>query len=358
MRETGFNPVQGKRRRHERRMVLLVLLLLGTMVFALGVGSVSIPRSEVMHVLLQGFGIDTGHEVLPKYEVIVWQVRLPRVFLAVVVGMALASAGAAFQGLFRNPMADPFVIGVSSGAAVGASLALFLSLSFSFMGLSSLTILGFIGALLTVLFVYNLARVDGYVAVSTLLLAGIATGSFLSAVVSLLIYFSRGVGDRMAAIVFWLMGGLGGANWSQVLSITPWVILGILVLVYYARDLNAMVLGEETAYNLGINVERTKKIILFTGSLLTAAAVSLTGIIGFVGLIVPHIVRLVIGADHRFLIPTSAIVGGLFLLLADTLARTILSPSEIPVGIITAFFGAPFFLFLLKKRKNQVLGGW
>lgn len=280
---------------------------------------------------------------------ILLQIRLPRIFLAAVVGASLAVAGVIFQGLFRNPMADPYVIGVSSGAALGAVIAMLTGAGLSFLGFGAVPLFAFTGGLVTILLVYSMARVGGSIPVMNLLLAGIVIGAFLSALVSLLTYFA---GEQLHRIIFWLMGGFSGASWLRVKAMIPYVFIGYGSVYLFSKELNVLLLGEETAQHLGVEVEKVKKILLAGASLLVAAAVSTGGIIGFIGLMVPHFVRLVAGPDHRFLLPASALLGAVALVAADTLARTVIAPSELPVGIITALIGAPMFIYLLKKRKK------
>jgi len=279
-------------------------------------------------------------------ETIVRRLRLPRIALAAVVGFALASAGAVMQGFFRNPMADPSIVGVSSGAAVGAVATIALPLAIPF----GLQAAAFVGALVTAFAVYVIATTDGRTPVATLLLAGIAVQTFLGAVISYLLLQS---GESLEQAVYWLMGHLRNSSWAEVEVTLPLAILAFAVLLAYARDLNVMLLGEGDAQALGIEVERSKRILLAVSSVITAAAVAVAGVIGFVGLIVPHVMRLLVGPDHRVLLPTSALAGATFLVLTDTLARA--GPVELPVGIVTAAFGAPFFLFLLRRREVHAL---
>ncbi len=318
-----------------------------------GIGAVKIEFKEIIAIIASkvpvlGKGITGGWK--ETHETILVQVRLPRTLLAVLVGACLSVAGAIYQGIFKNPLADPYIIGASSGAALGAALAIFLSLNLSFLGIGAVSMLAFLTSILAVFLVYNMARVGHRVPVLTLLLAGIALSSFLSAVVSLLTYLS---GDKLGHIIFWMMGSLSSRSWSYVYSTLVSFLAGILIAFYYARDLNILLLGEDTAVHLGIETERVKKILLATASILTAASVASSGLIGFVGLIIPHTVRIAVGPDHRWLIPASALTGGTFLLLADTIARTVFAPTELPVGIVTAMFGGPFFIYLLKKRKTS-----
>lgn len=283
----------------------------------------------------------------PDESTIIWQIRVPRILLATLVGSGLAVAGTSMQAVFRNPMADPFIIGVSSGAAVGAALAGLIGLVAVF-GISARPVLAFITALITVFVVYKLGTVKGKVYVDTLLLSGVAVAAFLGAVVSFMIYFAR---QQYHQLIYWLLGSLSLATWSEIWTMTPIVIGGTFVVFLYSRDLNALLLGEETAHNLGANPERLKKLMLYIAALMTGLAVAFTGIIGFVGLIIPHIMRLIVGPDHRMLVPAAALGGASFMIWADSISRTIIAPTELPVGIITALCGGPFFLLLLRQRK-------
>lgn len=321
---------------------------------ALRLGAVSLDLAEIGAILASRLPLVGGlvDRTWPaSHEVILLQLRLPRVVLGALVGSSLALSGLTFQGLFRNPMADPFIIGTSSGAALGAVLAMVIGIRFQVLGVGAVPAMAFAGALASVFIVYRLAAGNGKVPVMTLLLAGIAVGSFLSAVVSVLIVFSA---EKVGQIVFWLMGGLAGADWVKVGNVFPYTAAGWLLLIFYARDLNALLLGEEPAQSLGIEVERLKRHLLATASVLTAAAVSVSGMIGFVGLITPHVVRLMVGPDNRLLVPLSAVAGAVFLLVTDTFARTAFAPAEIPAGVVTALFGGPFFIYLLRKRKGSV----
>jgi len=277
--------------------------------------------------------------------------RLPRVVIVAMVGAGLALAGATFQGLFRNPMADPYVIGVSSGASLGAVCSMLFQSVLNIPLHYGIPVFAFSFAIITILLVYNLARVGGKVPVMTLLLAGMAVSALLSALVSLCMFFS---GDQLHKIVFWMMGGFSGRGWNYVFMFLPYAVLGAMVICIYARELNALLLGEEPAQHLGIEVEKVKRRLLIAASLLTGACVSVSGMIGFVGLIIPHIVRILFGPDHRTLLPAVALIGASFLLIADIIARLIIAPAELPVGIITALIGGPFFIYLLRRQKNSM----
>jgi len=314
------------------------------LVVSAGVGPVAIPPATVAKVLLSADPLPATFEVPRTSRIIVLDVRLPRIALAAFVGVALATAGTVMQGFFRNPMADPSIVGVSSGAAVGAVATIVLPVAFPF-GLE-LQGAAFLAAVLTAFGVYLIATQGGHTPTATLLLAGVAVQTFLGAVISLLLLHS---GRSLRRIVYWLMGHLGGTTWDEVRVIAVALPPLFVVLLVYARDLNVLLLGEEEAHGLGVEVERTKRILLAVSSVVTAAAVAVTGVIGFVGLVVPHGMRLLVGPDHRILLPTSALAGASFLVATDTLARS--GPAEIPVGIVTAALGAPFFLYLLRSRE-------
>lgn len=297
---------------------------------------------EILHLDINMEGISNGSIAIIK------NVRLPRVVLGFIAGASLAICGSGFQGIFKNPMADPFVLGVSSGAALGASIGIVLHFDSGFLGMSGTTLLAFVGAFLTIGLVYNISRVGKKVPVSTLLLSGIAVSQTLSAGISVMMIMNQ---QSMDQIMFWTMGSLNGKGWNQIIMILPYVIVGILLLLTSCRELDIMLTGEDTAIQLGVNVEFLKKKVLFASSIITAAVISVTGIIGFVGLVVPHVVRMIAGPKHRTLMPLSLLFGGTFLILCDTLARSV-AAWEIPVGVITSLCGGPFFIYLLRKTKK------
>ena len=337
---------------HWKLIILsLILALVATVVLTTAIGPVQISPSTTAGILAKRLPL-VGDLITPSWsaaeETIILQIRLPRVILAVLVGAALATAGCAMQGIFKNPMACPYVIGVSSGAALGVTFAL---ATFAQANMYALPLMAFIGALAAVFLVYNIARVGGRLPTETLLLAGIAVAIFLSAISSFVFYMSS---ENIHGIMFWLMGGLAGKGWSHVMIALPWICIGIVAIYIFARGLNVMLLGEESAQHLGIDAEKLKKIMLVSVALITASAVAVSGVIGFVGLIIPHIMRILVGPDHRILIPSAIMAGGIFLVWSDTIARTIMAPTEIPVGIITALFGAPFFLYLLRRKRRAM----
>jgi iron complex transport system permease protein len=335
---------------NRRRMVFptLVVLLGASMVAAVAFGSVWIAPWTSVRLMGWKLHLVGRPNVDRSMEVILFQLRMPRVLLAALVGAALAAAGAVFQALFRNPMADPAIIGVSSGAALGA-IAVILAGGGAVFGGLGVSGAAFVGALATAFLVYRLSRLGPRVQVATLLLAGIAVAAIISAAISLLMTFS---GEQIRSIYFWLLGGLGTRGWRSLSASAPFVGVGVVAAMASVGDLNLTALGEERAAQLGLEVERFKRLMLATGAILTAAAVSVAGLIGFVGLMTPHILRLFIGSDHRRLIPASLLAGATFMVLADLAARTAVSPEEIPVGAVTAVLGGPFFLYLLRRERR------
>jgi len=337
-----------------RKLVALIglaILLVVVVIFATGLGSAPIPFATTYQILLSKLPFIHLTPTWPENaEIIVLDIRLPRILLAAAVGAALAVAGATYQGLFRNPLADPYLIGVAQGAGLGAVIGFLLPFQRSgIFGFGSIPLFAFLGAIAAVTVIYFLARTGKTLPVTTLILAGVALGAFLSSITS---YLMVTAGEELHGIVFWLLGGFSLADWTEVWVVWPLVIIGIVIIWLYARPLNVMMLDEEQAQQLGIDVGRVKLILILAATLITAAAVSFAGLIGFVGIIIPHAVRLVAGPDHRFLLPFSTLVGGIFLILADSLAHSIIG--EIPVGVITAFLGAPFFLYLLQRRKRAI----
>jgi iron complex transport system permease protein len=312
-------------------LVFLGFFLILAMLLSLFLGSVFISPGELM----------TSN--------ILWQIRLPRVVLAALIGLLLSVSGVILQGILRNPLADPYILGISAGGAVGAAISIALGAQFVVLGMSSVPVAAFIFALVAVLIVYKLSQVAGRAAPETLILAGVALSAFCAAILSLIIIVS----GSLQSIYFWLLGSLSSASWGNVLTVIPYALAGGAIAYFFSKELNALLLGEEMAATLGVEVENTRLILIGTASLMTAAAVSVSGLIGFVGLIVPHWIRLIIGPNHRLLIPVSALSGMLLMVVADTIARTVLSPIEIPIGIIMALVGAPFFLYLLRRRRME-----
>ena len=337
-----------------RLIIFLLVAVLGlSVILCTTIGPAGIGFTDVLTMLLRR--IPWLASLIPRgdwpenYETIVFQMRLARVILAALVGAGLAASGVVLQGLFANPMADPYILGISQGAALGATAAMLSGVGLQALGIYAVPLIAFGAGLATSIMVYNLAKVGSRVQMSTLLLAGIAVGFFLSAITSYLMITN---GQNVHQILFWMIGGFAGRGWDHIKVLLPYFIIGYTLMHIYARKLNVILLGEEPAQHLGIDVENMKKVLLVAATLTTASAVSVSGVIAFVGLIVPHAVRLIVGPDHRILLPTSALAGAIFLIVADALARTAAAPEEIPVGIITALCGGPFFIYLLRKKNN------
>ncbi len=324
-----------RRYRHLALPVLFIALVCASFV-ALLQGPVVIPAKALLN--LQG-------------EAILWQIRVPRILMTLIVGAGLAVSGAVMQGLFRNPLAEPGLIGVSSGAALGAALAIvFGNLLFGSTPVWALSISAFVFGLMVTLLVYLIASRSSGTQVATLLLAGVAMQALSFACIGLLSYLAD---DRqLRDLTFWNLGSFGSSSWNHFYISALLIIPCIVVLIYFAKHLNAMLLGEQEAKHLGVPVERVKKASIVLVSLLVGASVASVGVIGFVGLVVPHLIRLAFGSDHRLLLPASACLGALLLLVADTFARTVISPAELPIGILTALVGCPFFLFLILKQRK------
>jgi len=342
-----------KKNLYKLYIIVLLLSLIAIILISTTLGTIKIPVSDVARIiasklkLLDDF-IDIS-DIKKSNIFIVLNIRLPRIILASLVGAVLSLVGTSYQAIFKNPMADPFVMGASSGAAFGATIAIVIGVNKGILGFGIISLLAFAGALVTTFVVYNLARVGNKISTTSILLAGIVMSAVLSSVIRLMMILNH---DNLERIVTWTMGSFNGANWRQIIFITIPIILGTGCLVTLAREMNTIVLGEESAQNLGINVELVKKLIIVISSFLAACAVAVSGIIGFVGLIVPHLFRLIFGSDHRILLPVSAIGGAIFLLICDTLARASIIGIEIPVGIITSIFGGPFFLYILRRSKG------
>jgi iron complex transport system permease protein len=327
--------------------VILVLALL----LATSLGTVAIPAGNIVGIVAKhAMGISLGISWSDTQETIVWQLRLPRVLGAAIVGAALAAAGVLFQGLLRNPMADPYLLGTSGGAALAATIALLIPVTSESMGFALVPTAAFAGALAAVLLVYQIARVGSRAPITTLLLAGFAASSLMAAAMSFLMLTNR---NALQRVVLWTMGGISASGWGTLQVIVPLIVAGVVLAFALTGDLNAFLLGEEQAAALGVSVERHKFAVLAVGALLTGAAVAISGLVGFVGLIVPHIVRMIVGPDHRLLLPAAALSGAIFLVFADLAARLVLAPSEVPLGVVTALIGAPFFIYLLRRTKRE-----
>jgi iron complex transport system permease protein len=327
-----------------RNPFIITLFALGLMLLlSMAIGSVFIPPTELWRVI-------TGATANDTFRTILVEIRLPRTALIALVGAALAGSGAAYQGLFRNPLADPYLIGVAAGAGLGAILAMSVRWPYTTLGLLAVPLAAFIASLLTVYIVYTIAHIGGSVPTTSLILAGVAVSSFAVSLTSILMLRSTG---EVRRAIGWLLGGVSLVSWEAVLVLIPYLGIGLSTLVLTGYALNLLQFGDDQATQMGLNVRRAKFITIVAASLVTAAAVSFAGIIGFVGLIVPHIVRIWWGVDYRRLIPLSIIGGAAVLLFADVLARIVLAPQELPLGIVTALAGAPFFLWVLRRAKNQ-----
>ncbi len=329
-------------------VALVVVIVIG--LTAAGLGSVQISPIAVIQISLSKLPFYQAAFNWPdSWNTILWELRIPRVLLAGLVGASLALGGATYQGLFRNPLADPYLIGVAGGAGLGATIVLVTGIPIFVLGVSILPIAAFSGALAAVAISYAVARQSDGLPLTTLILAGIAVASLSASVISLLMIRSD---PDVKPILGWLLGGFVGTQWRHILMVLPYMIPGVILILSYSRILNLFQVTEEEAAYLGVNVNRAKLVLIAAASLVTAAAVSVSGLIGFVGLIAPHAVRLIWGPDHRFLLPMSLFVGGGFLILADLAARLLVSPGELPVGVVTAFCGAPFFLYLIRKGRR------
>ncbi len=339
-------------------ILLLFAALCFTMIFACTIGPEKIPFDHAMKILgnklpLIGDFFDIS-DCKESHIRIIYIVRIPRVIAATLIGMSLAGAGVVFQGVLRNPLAEPYVLGISSGAAFGATAVMISGISFTFIGLTSVSIGAFIGAILTMIIVYNIARVGKKSSTTTLLLSGIAVSFLLSSMVSLMISFNR---DQIERIVFWTMGSLNAASMSQVRVIYIPILISLIIFWFFSRDLNVLLLGEDSATSMGIDVSVVRKILLVAATVATAFSVSISGIIGFVGLIVPHAMRIIVGPNHKYLTPTSVLAGAIFLIVSDTIARTIVAPGQMPIGVITSVIGAPYFIFLLYRSNRKKYRG-
>jgi iron complex transport system permease protein len=331
--------------------VIAASFLLISILVAISIGTVHVPVLDILSILsAKVFHLST-EQIDPMYTNIVWSIRFPRVLLAGLVGASLAIAGAAFQGLLRNPLADPYTLGVSSGASVGGVVTIFFNLSLPFIGAFTLPFLSVICAFITILLVLFFAqKIERSMKVETIILTGVIFSSFLGAFISLMIALT---GDELRQIMSWLLGSVSMRGWDYIIIILPFFIVGSILLLVNANELNAMSFGEERAIHLGVNVQRRKMMVLTAGSILTGAAVSVSGTIGFVGLVIPHLTRILWGPDHKHLLPLSILMGSGFLILADLVARTIISPTELPIGVITALIGAPVFALILIGRKRK-----
>ncbi len=341
-------------------LVLLLVLLIAACVLSACIGAVKISASELWSIIAYRTGLSSATDFAPQQEAVFLNIRLPRVLLATLVGSSLAVAGSTLQGLFRNPLAEPGLIGISSGASLFAVMMIVLEHRFfGFMtatfGYYALAIAAFIGACITTFVVYRLAVGNGKADITTLLLAGIAINALAGSFTGLLTYMSTD--EQLRNITFWSLGSLGGASWKTVSGILPFVLVSLLALPFFSKSLNVLALGESQAGHMGINVSLLKKLIIVLATMGVGASVAVSGMIGFIGLVIPHILRMAFSADHRLVVPGSALLGATVLVLADVVARTLFAPAELPIGIVTAIIGAPVFIYIItvERRKRRIL---
>lgn len=355
MNTKRMNRVSDKRRGGGlwQKLLLLSLLLLLCIIISASMGSANLSIIDSFKIILSRLPfmdkIMDLTEIPLVYEKIVWQIRMPRIILAGLVGCGLSVVGVAFQGLFRNPLADPHIIGVSSGAAVGATIAMLSGISLNILGLGVIGTFAFLGAILTAFVVYRLSSVGNNSSVTSILLTGTAASTMLSSIISLLMIFNK---DQIEKVYLWTLGSFSAATWDRVGFLAIFTLICGGGLILFSRELDVITTGNDTAESLGINTARVKKILIVAASLQVAACVSVSGIIGFVGLVIPHCLRLINGPKHRSLLPLAGLGGAVFMILCDTIARNAVSPSEIPVGVITAILGTPFFIYLLQKNRK------
>lgn len=353
-------PVLPRRRKSRGVLLILAVAALFTMVLSIGIGSITISPGEVLGILGSRIGIDLPWHFTDSQEHVLLAIRLPRVLLGLLVGASLGISGAAIQGLFRNPLADPGLIGISSGAALAAATTIVLGQEIfnqagGFLQSYGLPLAAFAGAAATTFLVYRISSYNGKVSVSTMLLAGIALNALGGAGTGALTFVADDA--QLRSITFWSLGSLGNASWETVGTLVPFIILPVLGLIFIGQHLNALLLGEAEAGHLGTDVDTVKRVVILLSTLAIGASVAVTGVIGFAGLVTPHLLRLLIGPDNRFLLPGSALLGGILLIVADLAARTLAAPAELPIGIIMATIGAPFFLWLLMKNRGGQ-SGW
>ena len=341
-----------------RIILSLSLFLLAILLFSLTIGAVDISIKNIFSIFLNGLGLDF-HDFSSVQEVVLLDIRLPRLIFTILIGVALGVSGAALQGLFRNPLVEPGIIGVSSGAALGAfivilGLSTFLDNVPDLYKIWLLPPFAFLGGVIATHFTLKLGNYQGKVRVTILILAGVAISALASALIGLGIFYADD--QQLRTFTFWTLGDLSAGTWLKISVITPPILAAVLGLIRQSSSLNAIALGEAEAYHSGVNVEKVKKTIVFLSALCVGVAVSFAGVIGFVGLVIPHIIRMALSSDHHIVIPASAIGGAILLILADIFARTVVSPSELPIGVVTAALGTPFFIYLLviAKRKNLI----
>lgn len=346
--------MESKKTKNYIYIILLCVFLLLCIVVSASVGSASITPLDSFKLLLDKIPMVNRvvdiTDIKEVYKVIIWKVRLPRIMQASLVGGGLAVVGCTFQAIFRNSLADPHILGISSGASLGATLAILSGLSLNFLGIGVTSIFAFMGAILAVLLVYKVGGLGGKMITTNLLLTGTAIGTMLSSFISLLMIYNR---EELEKVYLWTLGSFSSANWSKVSFLFVVSIVSVSTLLVFSRDLNVILTGDEVASSLGIDTVKLKNILILVCAILVAGSVAVSGTIGFVGLIIPHCMRLIVGSDHKILLPVSYLGGSMFMIICDTLARTIAAPTEIPVGVITAVFGAPYFIYLLYRNSKN-----
>ncbi len=337
-------------------VIMLAIALFISVFVSISLGSANLSLITVWKVIVSKipFVAETiSHDWKLSAEAIIWDIRLPRIVLAMVVGASLAIAGVAFQGVLRNPLADPYILGISSGAAFGAATVILFGIQTVLFGSWTVPIVAFVSGLLTLFMVLALSNIRGAMGTEVLILSGVVVQAFVGAMLTFLMTMTD---DKLKQIFYWSLGSLALREWAHAWVVIPFLIIGFIVLSSFSREMNIVALGEQSAKYMGVRIKRLKLVVFITATFVTAAAVSVSGTIGFVGLVIPHMIRMVVGPDYRLLFPLSALGGALFLLWADTLARNVMAPGELPIGVITAFLGAPFFAYLLRHHKKSYFG--
>jgi iron complex transport system permease protein len=334
--------------------ILLLFILLIVVISSASFGSADLSVVDSLKIIASRFPVFGDNinisEIKEVYITIVWKVRMPRIILAGLTGCGLSVVGATFQGLFKNPLADPHILGVSSGAAVGATIAMLTGIGMDVFGLGVIGIFAFLGALVTVFLVYQIACVGNKLSTVNIILTGTAVSTMLSAIISLLMAFHH---EQIEKVYLWTLGSFSAATWPKVLFLAIFVVICTGAIFIFTKELDIITTGQESAESLGIDTARIKKVLIILASILVAACVSISGIIGFVGLVIPHCIRLINGPKHRQLLPLASIAGASFMIICDTIGRNVAAPTEIPVGVITAAIGTPFFIFLLQRNKRK-----
>lgn len=357
MKTRAINKLRKKNSRNELWFhLLLIFILVLSITFSASFGSADLSVTDSLKLIASripylGNYINSS-EIAEVYPKIVWQIRMPRILLAGIAGCGLSVVGAAFQGMFRNPLADPHILGVSSGAALGATIAMLSGIGLNFLGLGMIGTFALIGALLTSFIVYQLSSVGNRLPVVNILLTGTAVSTMLSAIISFLMTFNH---DKIEKVYLWTMGSFSAATWDKVLFLAIITAICCGVIILFSSELDVITTGNDTAESLGIDTVKVKKLLIMVASLQVAACVSISGIIGFVGLVIPHCIRMIIGPKHKVLLPFSCLGGAIFMIICDTIARNAAAPSEIPVGVITAILGTPYFIYLLQQNKRGVI---